>query len=201
MKHGHFLVMGGFHLVEPPVKGNSTSPEAPTVTQVEADVQAPVAGTVATDAERGHAPSENEPEAEEGTILTLEMLRELVKDPEFRIRITEEEIADRSKGDALSKMIFILQSSWFICQCIGRLVQGLSLTQLELTTLALASLNGVTFILWWGKPLGVRAPVRVYINRQLKDEERNAGGEVSDLFSVASVLTRDCSDANLPGPR
>jgi len=184
--------MGGFHLVEP-VEGTPTGQQ-----QAASDVQAStsqVEGTE-TDAERGCARSGNAPKLEEGriTVLTLEMLRELVKDAEFRIRITDLEIADRSKGDALSKLIFILQSSWFILQCIGRLVQGLSLTQLELTTLALASLNGITFILWWDKPLGVRAPVRVYMNRKLTDAERDKGRAVSDLFSVCSTLTRDCSN-------
>jgi len=172
--------MGGIHLVEP-VEGNSTPPE-----QVEAapenvvNVQPPstpsVEGTKA-DAEKGPAPG-NKPELEEGrvTILTLEMLRELVKDPEFKIRITEDEITYRSKGDALSKIVFILQSTWFITQCIARCVQGLDFTQLELTTLALASLNGITFLLWWDKPLGAQAHVRVYMKRKLTDAERNVEG-------------------------
>jgi hypothetical protein len=55
------------------------------------------------------------------------------------------------------------------------------LTQLELTTLALASLNGITFVLWWDKPLGAQAVVRLYPNRRLTDQERDAEG-VSDLF-------------------
>jgi len=112
-----------------------------------------------------------------------------VKDSDFRIRITDEEIGDRSKGDALAKVILILQSSWFICQCIARWVQGLGLTQLELTTLALASLNGITFILWWDKPLAVEAPVRVYMDRTLTDAERATEG-VRGLFRGASGLTQ-----------
>jgi len=36
--------------------------------------------------------------------------------------------------------------------------------QLELTTLALASLNGITF-LWWDKPLGAQDIVRVRLKR------------------------------------
>src|SRR6266545_445576 len=196
--------MGGFHLVEP--VENSTSPEATTGTQQAApdtaDVQATstrlVEGT-RTDAEKGHAP-ENKPELEAGrvTILTLEILRELVKDPEFRIGITEKEIADRSKGDGLSKTISILQSSWSIVQCVARHVQGLPLTQLELTTLALASLNGITFILWWDKPLGVQTPVRVWLKRKLTDEERKVI-EVSDFFAGASILTTNCSVVDLSG--
>jgi hypothetical protein len=125
-----------------------------------------------TDKEKGlHGPSEIKHKGRV-TILTLEMLRELVKVPDFEIQISAEEINDRSKGDALSKLIFILQSTWFILQCLGRRIQGLNLTHLELTTLALASLNGITFVLWWDKPLGAQASVRVYLKRKLTDLER-----------------------------
>src|SRR5438445_2766506 len=112
--------MGGFHVVEPPEDRSSRSGEANTGTH-------PLVKATNTDAEKGQGPSEDkaEPEPEQGrvTILTLEMLRELVKDAEFKIRITEEEVAHRSKGDALSKIIFILQSTWFIMQCLVRCVQ------------------------------------------------------------------------------
>ena len=96
------------------------------------------------------------------TILTLEMLRELVKDPSFKIRITENEISDRSKGDRLAKFIFIVQTPWFITQCIAHYVQGLDSTQLELTTLAMASLNGIT-CLRGGKTLLARARLCICI--------------------------------------
>ena len=62
----------------------------------------------------------------------------------------------------MSKAIAILQSIWFIVQCIARGVEGLALTELELITLALASLNGLTYYFWWDKPLGVMEPIRVY---------------------------------------
>ena len=181
LKHAYFLIMGGFHLVEPVV----ASPEATTSGTPQAgsvvNVQSTSTPSTQADAEEGRAPSGNNPEPEGRiTILTLEMLQELLKDPEFRIRITEEGIADRSKGDALFKIILIVQSSWFIIQCIARHIQGLSLTQLELTTVALASLNGITFFLWWDKPLGVQDPVRLYMNRNLTDLERDVAGEVSD---------------------
>jgi len=111
------------------------------------------------------------------TILTFEMLRELVQDRDLnlRINITEDEIKDKSKGDGLSKTIFIFQTSWFIVQCLVRHLQGLGVTQFELTTGALASLNAITLLLWWKKPLGVRAPMRVLLPRALTERERNAG--------------------------
>ena len=56
-----------------------------------------------------------------------------------------------------------MQSSWFILQCVARGIQGLALTGVELVTLAMASLNAITFGSWWSKPLSVREPVNVYV--------------------------------------
>ena len=72
---------------------------------------------------------------------------------------TAEEIDDRSKGDALSKGIALLQITWFIIQLIARRFQGLTITELELTTAALAGLNSVMYVFWWNKPLDVRCPI------------------------------------------
>jgi len=76
--------------------------------------------------------------------------------------ITAAEICDKARGDFLSKAILILQTLWFIVQCIARGKQGLALTELELVTLALASLNGVMYFFWWDKPLGANEPVKLY---------------------------------------
>lgn len=73
--------------------------------------------------------------------------------------ITEDEINDRSKGDALSKGIALIQLTWFIIQIITRATLGLAITELELTTAALAGLNSVMYIFWWSKPRDVRFPV------------------------------------------
>ena len=149
------------------------------------------------DVEKGAAPLMAEMEKGRITILTLEMLRELVKDPLFEIQITQDEISDKSNG--LSITTLVLQSSWFIIQCIARHVQGLDLTQLELATLAVASLNGITCLLWWSKPLGARAIVHVYLTRRLTDKERNVE-DVSFFFTIQSFIftSSHCSDMNLP---
>ena len=171
--------MGGFHLIEPveeqsPTLQGADSLEARATSEdrISGQSTSSAAGEPTRDVEKG---SEGKAGPEKGRVLTLEMLKELVKDRNFKIRITEDEITDKAKGDELSKFIFMVQSSWFIVQCIARLIQRLYVTQLELATLALASLNGITFILWWDKPLGARTPVRVYLERKLKDAEINAG--------------------------
>jgi hypothetical protein len=79
-----------------------------------------------------------------------------------RILITEKQIEDRSKGDPLSKGFVLLQTSWFVLQCIARGVQHLPVTELELVTLAFAALNLVIYGLWWKKPLNVSCPLPVY---------------------------------------
>ena len=76
--------------------------------------------------------------------------------------VTVEEIEDRSKADGFSKTIALVQTFWFVAQCIARGAQHLDLTLVELLTLSLAVLNGLMYFLWWNKSLDVRCPVRVY---------------------------------------
>ncbi|EEB96534.1 hypothetical protein MPER_04319, partial [Moniliophthora perniciosa FA553] len=77
------------------------------------------------------------------------------------IDINEEEIrSNLNHGDALSKVIAVVQTGWFIIQCIARPVEGLALTQIEIITLAFAILNFITYYLWWFKPLR-RYPIRI----------------------------------------
>ncbi|ESK86861.1 hypothetical protein Moror_3449 [Moniliophthora roreri MCA 2997] len=78
--------------------------------------------------------------------------------------ITKAEIKDRSHADTtLSKVIVIIQTGWFILQCIVRAIKGLAVTELEIVTLAFAFLNFITCSLWWYKPLGVQYPIRVQL--------------------------------------
>ncbi|KAJ7592048.1 hypothetical protein C8J56DRAFT_886776 [Mycena floridula] len=73
--------------------------------------------------------------------------------------LKEEEIKDRSKGDSLSKGLALLQVLWFITQCIGRQIQHLPITALEIATIAFAVLNIFIWLLWWNKPLIINAPI------------------------------------------
>ncbi|KDR70368.1 hypothetical protein GALMADRAFT_103163 [Galerina marginata CBS 339.88] len=89
-------------------------------------------------------------------------LDKLIKEGKIAMpQITEEEIQDRSKSDGLSKALVVIQTTWFICQCIVRRVQGFDTTELELATLAFAALNGIMYMFWWFKPLDMQTAVRV----------------------------------------
>ncbi|KAF7979545.1 hypothetical protein HWV62_42144 [Athelia sp. TMB] len=74
---------------------------------------------------------------------------------------TSDELANQSKGDALSKGVAILQTLWFVMQCIARRIEHLSVTNLEVMTLAYTVITVAMYIVWWDKPLNVSCAVRV----------------------------------------
>ena len=75
---------------------------------------------------------------------------------------TKAEIEDKGKSDWLAKSLALLQTSWFIMQCIARAREHLPVTHLEIVTVAYAAMNFVMCIFWWNKPLNVNRPVRVF---------------------------------------
>lgn len=77
------------------------------------------------------------------------------------IDITQGEIEDKSKGDALAKALVLLQVTWFILQFLARVVAHLPITELEVVTMAFAILNLMVYFCWWNKPLNVQYPIRV----------------------------------------
>jgi hypothetical protein len=104
-------------------------------------------------------------DTEDPTKASIELYLQLGK-----IHITEKEIKDKSKGDMLSKGIVIVQTGWFVLQCISRLVEHLPLTELELVTVGFAVLNLATYVFWWEKPLNVKCAVRVLIEKQISEQ-------------------------------
>jgi hypothetical protein len=83
---------------------------------------------------------------------------------------TEEEIQDKSKSDWLAKTIALLQTLWFVTQCIARSIENLPTTELEIVTLAYTAINVGMFIAWWNKPRNVDRPIRVFHKPVEEDE-------------------------------
>jgi hypothetical protein len=69
------------------------------------------------------------------------------------------ELMDKSKGDWISKSITSIQVIWFVSQLVGRAVQRLPVTTLELFTCAIVVCTAATYIAWWYKPLDVQRPM------------------------------------------
>lgn len=81
--------------------------------------------------------------------------RRLLRDLPF---IPRDEILDKNGRDGLSKAIAMIQLTWFIIQIAARVHQNLAVTELELTTAALASLNIAMYASWWSKPSDILCP-------------------------------------------
>ena len=68
---------------------------------------------------------------------------------------TKESILDRSKADKFAKGVTVIQTAWMVAQCIGRAVQSLHVTPLELITVAFTTCTVASYFFWMEKPLGV----------------------------------------------
>jgi hypothetical protein len=125
---------------------------------------------------------------------TLKNKRELIWNIQQKVidppRITEEDIRDRSKGDPISKLFIILQTTWFVVQCIARWSQRLPVTELEVVTLGFAMLNVITYSLWWDKPQNVCRPV--FLERKKNTSE--GSGESSTVGNGTSGEADDKSN-------
>ncbi|KAF7303482.1 hypothetical protein MIND_00577200 [Mycena indigotica] len=100
-------------------------------------------------------------------------------------------LKDKSKGDLFSKGIALCQGLWFVAQCIARRVQNLPLSELEVATLAFATINAFTWLLWWGKPLDVRDPIVIHSPRPA---EPRVPPYVSRVTQLLILFTGVCSD-------
>ena len=78
--------------------------------------------------------------------------------PHIITHISEEDILDRAESNSLCKAILIVQVGWFCANCISRVVQGLPLSLLEVSTAAHACCTLLTYFVWWWKPMNVPAP-------------------------------------------
>src|SRR5271170_5758971 len=106
---------------------------------------------------------------------------------------TEKEIQDRSKSDWLAKTIALLQTLWFVTQCIARSIENLPTTELEIVTLAYTAINVGMFIAWWDKPRNVDCPIRVFQKPVEKDEGSPEGWWIK-ILSVITGTQDDCVD-------
>ncbi|KAL9115168.1 MAG: hypothetical protein Q9227_000962 [Pyrenula ochraceoflavens] len=71
---------------------------------------------------------------------------------------SESEIWDKSKANGLTKLLICTQATWFTVQVIFRLVQGFSISPLELNTVAHTLCALLAYGFWWQKLLEIERP-------------------------------------------
>lgn len=73
--------------------------------------------------------------------------------------LSQEAIKDRSKADSIAKLLASVQAGYMALQLIGRAIDGLPVTELEVNTLGHVMCALIMFFFWMRKPLDVRDPV------------------------------------------
>ncbi|KAH9487385.1 hypothetical protein JR316_0001460 [Psilocybe cubensis] len=151
---------------------------------------------------------------QDGVLLRTLELSELERlDQEGKIEwptITEAEIQDKSKGDFFTKGIVVLQTTWFVVQCIVRGTKRLVLTELEIVTLAFSAITIITYALWWSKPLDVQVSVPVHLKKgcsadpePTEPEEEKGETKSTSVDAVSEAIDPVPSGSEvvqLPGP-
>ncbi|KAF8246302.1 hypothetical protein K440DRAFT_553831 [Wilcoxina mikolae CBS 423.85] len=101
-------------------------------------------------------------------------------------------IDDKSKSDYLAKVLTCSQASWIVLQCLGRKMQGLPTTLLELNTVVHVLNAFVLYILWWEKPADVGRPSTIDMFRYEDEATSFAGMDVlkESLRTVSSNVMR-----------
>lgn len=75
--------------------------------------------------------------------------------PLKHLRLSREDIEDKSKADSMLKCLAIFQIMWLVLNATVRAATGLHVTQLEIATVAFATVAILTYLASWWKPKDV----------------------------------------------
>ncbi|KZP12302.1 hypothetical protein FIBSPDRAFT_661337, partial [Athelia psychrophila] len=98
--------------------------------------------------------------------------------------LKEADINDKSKGDGFSKTVTVIQTLWFVAQCLARAIQGLTITKLEIVTLAYTAISMAMYYFWWSKPLSVNRPIWLKRVAGLESHPSVSSGSPSNTAEV-----------------
>jgi hypothetical protein len=89
--------------------------------------------------------------------------------------VQERTIEDRNKADGFARAITLAQIVWFLVQSLGRWMQSLDLSTIELSTLAFIFCTLNTFYFWRHKPLDVVTPIVLSCSVPIEEIVAKAG--------------------------
>ncbi|OCK82516.1 hypothetical protein K432DRAFT_348859 [Lepidopterella palustris CBS 459.81] len=96
-------------------------------------------------------------------------------------------ILDKNKMDGLVRVITLLQTLWFVITSLARVVQHLTLTAFELTTLGFIVCTIGTTYCWAQKPSDVEHPIPLESNASMADILLQAGDAASKPYSCTPL--------------
>lgn len=91
-------------------------------------------------------------------------------------------IQEKNKGDGISRIIAVVQMTWFTFSTIGRAAMGLPITIIELIALGFVVCTFGTYFFWLHKPLDVRCPIFLEPELSLAEILKDAGKSVDDPY-------------------
>lgn len=109
--------------------------------------------------------------------------------------LTVEDIADKSKGDRLSRVITCAQIVWFLLQAFGRTADSLDITTLEISTVAFVFCTLGTYFFWLYKPLDINTPTVLESKSNMADILTAAGSAAAKPYRQTPL---DFVDRNGP---
>ena len=110
--------------------------------------------------------------------LTWAGVRLLMKrEPHLLPQLSLEQIEDKAKANGLAKTIVCAQAIWFCLQCVTRIIQGLSISLLELNVFCHALCALLIYILWWHKPLDIGEPTLIQ------------GENIKEIFALMCMIS------------
>jgi len=95
--------------------------------------------------------------------------------PFSTVGIDDRMIEDKNKGDAIARLIAVFQILWFTLNILGRAIQHLAITTLELTTLSFICCSLGTWFFWSPKPKDVGIAITLEPNARISDILVRAG--------------------------
>lgn len=108
-------------------------------------------------------------------------------------------IKDKNKSDGMGRLLTILQVIWFSLNSLGRVIQGLAITTLELTTLQFILCSFVPYFFWLHKPMDVQRAITIIPNTTVAQILVNAGNAARNPYSSTPLdfVGRDLWSWNL----
>jgi hypothetical protein len=95
--------------------------------------------------------------------------------PYSAVAIPKHALDDKNKGDGVVRFITVCQIGFFSLGSLGRAIQHLAITTMELSALAIIFCPLGTYFFWAAKPMDVGSPVVLEPNAALRDILLRAG--------------------------
>jgi hypothetical protein len=113
--------------------------------------------------------------------------------PELR----RDEIEDKSKADWIVKTLAVVQIGRFALGLLGRLLEDLPISTLEIFTVIVILYTVVTYACWWHKPKDVNIPFRLSTTAQYQELRKHSDGHMYTRFRAPGKRVA-LTDLNMP---